>query len=260
MPNAQVHPTSIVSPEAVIGRGARIEPLCVIHANVVVGDGSFVGSHSVLGAPTAAYFADPERYEPAPCVIGRNAVIRSHCAVYAGVEIGDSFSCGHGVKIREGSRLGEAVQVGTDSDLQGQLSIGSYSRLHSGVFVPQYSTIEELVWIFPRAVLLNDPHPPSDTCTQGPTIRQFAVIGASAAIFPSVDVGEGALVGAMTLVREDVPANAVVVGVPGRVVGQTSDVACSEDRLGQVYPWWTHFRRGYPEGVLPPADAAAHEG
>jgi acetyltransferase-like isoleucine patch superfamily enzyme len=253
---AQIHPTSIVSPDAVIGRDVTIEPLCVIHPNVVVGDGSFIGSHSTLGSPTADYFSNPTAYEPAPCRIGRNAVVRSHSVFYSGAEIGDDFSCGHRVTVREGSRVGNGAQVGTGSDLQGKLSIGNYSRLHSGVFVPHHTTIEAFVWIFPHAILLNDPHPPSDTCTQGPTIRQFAVIGAHATIAASVEVGEGALVGAMSLVRHDVPAHRVVAGIPARDFGSTADVVCHEGRLESVYPWWRQFRRGYPDGVLPPVDEA----
>jgi len=217
---AGVHETSIVSPDAVVGDRVTIEPFCLIGA----------------------------------CRIGSDALIRSHCVVYARAEIGDGFECGHHVTIREGSRIGDGVRVGTDCDLQGELTIGDHTRLHSGVFVPQHTTIEELVWIFPRAVLLNDPHPPSDTCTEGPTIRRTAVIGAAATIFPAVEVGEGALVAAGSLVREDVPAHTVVAGVPARVIGSTADVECRHGRLAQVYPWWSHFRRGYPEGALPPAD------
>lgn len=229
---AGIHETSIVSPDAVIGDGAAIEPFCLIRR----------------------------------CAIGSGALIRSHTVIYADVEIADGFECGHHVKIREGTRIGKGVRVGTDSDLQGRLTIGDHARLHSGVFVPQLTTIEELVWIFPRAVLLNDPHPPSDTCTQGPTIRRTAVVGAAATIFPGVEVGEGALVGAGSVVREDVPAGMVVAGVPAKVVGPTSEVTCRHGRLDQVYPWSSHFRRGYPEGVLPPAEqdgrtrAAGHRG
>lgn len=229
---AGIHETSIVSPDAVIGDGAAIEPFCLIRR----------------------------------CTIGSGALIRSHTVIYADVEIADGFECGHHVKIREGTRIGKGVRVGTDSDLQGRLTIGDHARLHSGVFVPQLTTIEELVWIFPRAVLLNDPHPPSDTCTQGPTIRRTAVVGAAATIFPGVEVGEGALVGAGSVVREDVPAGMVVAGVPAKVVGPTSEVTCRHGRLDQVYPWSSHFRRGYPEGVLPPAEqdgrtrAAGHRG
>jgi acetyltransferase-like isoleucine patch superfamily enzyme len=176
--------------------------------------------------------------------------------VYAGATIGDDFQCGHYVNIREGSRIGGNVRVGTLSDLQGDLTIGDHVRLHSNVFVPKGSTIEDFVWIFPHAVMTNDPHPPSDTCTEGPVIRRFAAVAAHATIMPGVEIGEGALVGAKTLVRSDVPPGAVVLGVPGRIVGKTDDVTCRHGRLEQVYPWWTHFRRGYPEGVLPDAGKA----
>ncbi len=251
---ASVHPTSVVSPDAHLGRGVTVGPFCVIHANVTVGDGSYVDSHSVLGAPAAEFYDDPAGYEPAPCRIGARAVIRSHCVVYAGVEIAAGFSCGHRVTVREGTEIADGVRVGTLCDLQGELTIGRYARLHSNVFVPRRSTIEEFAWLFPHVVLTNDPHPPSDTCTLGPTIRRFAVVGAGATVFAAVDIGEGAVVGAMSLVRHDVPAHSVVAGVPAKVVAQTADITCHDGRLDRVYPWWTHFRRGYPEGVLPDPD------
>jgi acetyltransferase-like isoleucine patch superfamily enzyme len=247
-----VHPTSVVDSAARLGTNVVVGPFCVVHANVDVGDGSFVDSHTVLGAPTADFYGAPDAYAAPPCTIGSGAIIRSHSTIYAGAELGPEFECGHGVTIREGSRIGRGVRVGTRSDLQGELTIGDYARLHSNVFVAQRSTVEELTWLLPYVVLANDPHPPSDTCTVGPTIRRFAVVGTGATVFPAVEVGEGALVGAMTLVREDVPRESVVVGVPGRVIGPTSGVACREGLLDRVYPWWTHFRRGYPEGVLPP--------
>jgi acetyltransferase-like isoleucine patch superfamily enzyme len=248
---AQIHPTSIVSSDAELGRGVTIGPLCVIHANVSVGDGSFVDSHTVLGAPTADYYANPQTYQPAPCRIGPKAIIRSHCIVYSGVTIGDDFECGHHVTLREGTQLGDGIRMGTLCDVQPDVTIGSYARLHSNVFVAKRSTIEELTWLFPNVVLIDDPHPPSDTCTQGPTVRKFAVVGAQSMLFPGVEIGEGAVVGAMSFVRRDVPADTVVVGVPAKIVGTTADVKCHEGRLEQVYPWWRHFRRGYPDGVLP---------
>ena len=56
----EIHPTSIVSPEARVGRDVTIGPYVVIHANVSLGDGSFVDSHALVGAPTADYYADPQ--------------------------------------------------------------------------------------------------------------------------------------------------------------------------------------------------------
>jgi acetyltransferase-like isoleucine patch superfamily enzyme len=254
-----IHPTSIVSADAELAAGVTVGPFCTIGANVSVGEGTFVDSHTALGTPTAAFYDDPSGYDAQPCRIGARVVIRSHSVVYAGTTIGDRVSTGHRVTVREGSEIAEGARVGTLCDLQGELTIGRYARLHSNVFVPQRTTIEEFVWLFPHAVLTNDPHPPSDTCTEGPTIRRFAVIGAGAMIFPGVEIGEGAVVGAMTLVRDDVPAGKVVVGVPGQVRGDAADIRCREGRLDHVYPWWTHFRRGYPEDVLPAGDETSSE-
>jgi acetyltransferase-like isoleucine patch superfamily enzyme len=248
-----VHETSWVSSEARLGDGVTVGPFAVINAGVELGEGAIVGAHVVLGEPTANFYTGGA-YEPRPCRIGARAVIRSHTVIFAGATIGPDFQSGHHVCIREGSTLGMDVRIGTLSDLQGDLTIGDHARLHSSVFVPQGTTIEDLVWIFPHAVLTNDPHPPSDSCTQGPTIRRSAVISAHATIMPALEIGEQALVGAKTLVRSDVPPRAVVVGVPGRIVGTIEDVTCKHGNLDRVYPWWTHFRRGYPDGVLPDVD------
>jgi acetyltransferase-like isoleucine patch superfamily enzyme len=253
----RIHETSTISPEAEIGRGVTVGPYVVINANVSLGDGSVVDSHTIVGAATGGYYANPEAYEPAPCRIGERAVIRSHGVVYSGVTIGDDFECGHRVTIREGTRLGDGVRIGTSSDIQREVTIGDYARLHSNVFVASRSTVEALTWLFPYVVLIDDPHPPSDTCTQGPTIRKFAAVGAGSMVSAGVEVGEGAVVGAMSLVRRDVPPNALAIGIPAKVVGASADVVCREGRLDRVYPWWHHFRRGYPEGVLPDPRADA---
>jgi acetyltransferase-like isoleucine patch superfamily enzyme len=252
----QIHPTSTVSPDAEVGREVSVGPYAVINANVSIGDGSFVDSHALIGAPTADYYADPAVYERARCRIGEKAVIRSHVVVYSGVTIGDDFECGHHVTIRDGTRLGDGVRIGTSSDIQREVTIGDYARLHSNVFVASRSVVEALTWLFPYVVLMDDPHPPSDTCTQGPTIRKFAAVGAGSMVSAGVEVGEGAVVGAMSLVRHDVPPDALVVGVPAKVVGTSADVVCREGRLDHVYPWWHHFRRGYPDGVLPELPAS----
>ena len=249
----QVHPTALVSDSAVLGHGVTVGPFAVIHDGVEVGDGSFIGSHSVLGEPTSAFYETGATLLPTR--IGHGAIIRSHSVIYQNVVIGSGFRSGHRVTIREGTKIGDDVQVGTMSDLQGDLSIGDHVRVHSNVFVAQLSVIEEFVWLFPGVVLTNDPHPPSDTCTRGALIRRYAAVAAGAVVMPGVEVGEHALVGAMSLVTKDVPAETVVVGVPAEPRGSVRDIQCQHDQLDAVYPWPLQFRRGYPEGALPDSDS-----
>lgn len=241
-----VHPTAIVEDGAVVPDDAEVGPFTVIGGNVVLGQGCRIGADSLLGSAAGAGHADPA----APCVVGAGSVVRSHAVVYSDVVLGDGFESGHRVTIREGTRVGRDVRVGTLCDLQGRLTIGDHARLHSNVFVAMYSTIREYAWLFPHVVLTNDPHPPSDTCTIGPTIEPYAVVAARAVLMPGVVIGRDAVVGAAALVTKDVPEGALVTGVPARVVGMARDVTCKEGRLDPVYPWRRHFSRGY-EGAFP---------
>lgn len=245
----EVHPTALISSVASVGQDVTVGPFAIIHDGVELGDGAVVGSHCVLGEPVQNYFETGAG--PLETRIGVGSMIRSHTVIYQNVTIGSGFRSGHRVTIREGTRVGDDVQVGTLSDIQGNLTIGDHVRLHSDVFVAQLSVIEDFVWLFPRVVLTNDPHPPSDTCTRGATIRRFAAVAAHSVVLPGVLIGEHAFVGAMSLVTRDVDPETVVVGVPAKPRGSVRDIKCVHGALDHVYPWPAQFRRGYPEGALP---------
>jgi acetyltransferase-like isoleucine patch superfamily enzyme len=251
----RISPSAVISDDAEIGQRVTVGAFSIVHPGVRLGDDVVVGSHCVLGEPTADFYEGDGEPEPLPCSIGDGSVIRSHAVIYQGVTAGAGLRTGHRVTIREGSTLGEDVQIGTLADLQGDLTIGSHARLHSSVHVGRLSTVEEFTWIFPFVVLTNDPHPPSDTCTVGAIIRRYAVVATNSIVMPGVQVGEHALVGAMSLVTHDVERETVVVGVPAKPIGSVHDVQCRHGALEHVYPWPLQFRRGYPEGALPPPEA-----
>ena len=156
------------------------------------------------------------------------------------------------MKIREGSRIGKGVRVGTDCDLQGLLTIGDHARLHSGVFVPSAHHDRGARMDLSACRAAERPASAVGHLHRGPDYSPSRGDRRRGDDLPGVEIGEGALVAAGSVVREDV-AGMVVAGVPARVVGKTKDVECHHGRLASVYPWWSHLRRGYPEGVLPPA-------
>lgn len=243
----QIHPTALIDEGAHVGSNVTIGAYTIVHAGVDLGDDSVVGPHCVLGEPSADFYREGE-YENPPLRIGSHALIRSHSVLYSGSSIGEHFESGHRVAIREQSKLGQHVRLGTASEIQGGCTIGDYVSLHSNVFIGEQTKLGNFVWIFPHAVLTNDPHPPSRTLL-GVTIEDFAVIAAMVVILPGVHVGHGALVGASSLVRVDVIAEAVVVGNPARQVATIRDLKNKETGLG-VYPWRDHFDRGMPwEGI-----------
>jgi acyl-[acyl carrier protein]--UDP-N-acetylglucosamine O-acyltransferase len=241
MSMAEIHPTAIVSPGARLGAGVSIGPFCIIHAGVHLGDRTNVGAYSELGVVT------PLAGEPA-LHIGADSLIRSHSTFYIGSRFGDRLKTGHRVTVRENTRAGTDLQIGTLCDIQGHCEIGAHVKMHSNVHIGHKSRIHDYAWIFPYVVLTNDPHPPSEY-TIGCTLEEFAVVSTMSTVLPGVRVGRGAFVGAMTLVRDDVPADTICVGVPGKNVGPTSKIKHKQTGL-PAYPWRRHFHRGYPAEVV----------
>lgn len=236
-----VHDTALVDPSAKIGADVQIGAFTQIHGNVEIGDGSSIESHCVIGQPSS-------RGDGAPLRIGCNATIRSHSVFYEGSSFGEGLTTGHRVTVREGTVAGAGFQIGTLADIQGHCQIGDHVRTHSSVHICQAAVIEDYVWIYPFTVLTNDPHPPSDGPYVGPTLRRFSIVATHACVLPGVEVGEHALVGAAAMVTKDVPARAVVAGVPARQVAVVDDIRLPDGT--PAYPWPLHFRRGYPDDVV----------
>jgi acetyltransferase-like isoleucine patch superfamily enzyme len=227
-----------------IGKKTRIGDNSIIYDNVDIGDHSIICNDCVIGEPLSDYY-DDDKYKNPKTIIGKNALIRSHSLIYAGVAVGDNFSSGHRVTIREDSVFGNNCRIGTLSDIQGKVSFGDYCWLHSNVHIGQKSKVGNFVFIYPYVVFTNDPHPPSNVCI-GPTIGDFSQIAVGAIIFPGIQVGENALVGANAVVTSDVEDFAVVVGNPAKFKCDIREIPSREKKNTMHYPWMYNFKRGMP--------------
>lgn len=236
-----IHPTAIISPRAELGSNVGVGPYSIVHENVIIGANTTIGSHCEIGIET------PRSQSP-KLVIGNNSLIRSHSVFYAGSQFGDGLTTGHRVSVRENTKAGHAFQIGTLCDIQGDCEIGDYVRFHSNVHVGQKTKIGSFVFLFPYVVVTNDPHPPSELL-MGAILEDFCVIATMSVVLPGVRVASGALVGAMTQVKEDVPAEMICIGSPGKIIGPTSKIK-HRGTNKPAYPWRRHFHRGYPDELV----------
>jgi acetyltransferase-like isoleucine patch superfamily enzyme len=199
-----------------------MNPTYRLYANVRMGEGSTIEDFAIVGAPPRG-----KKDGELETVIGKNAAIRSHAVIYAGNIIGDNFQTGNKVNIRELNRIGDNVSIGTLSVVEHHVTIGNNARIHTQAFIPEYSIIEEDAWIGPNVVFTNARYPVSPDVKKslkGPTVKRGAKIGANCTLLPGVVIGENALIGAGTVVTRDVPAGAVVVGNPGKIINDIKNL------------------------------------
>ena len=114
-PASGIHPSAVVSPEAVIGQGVHIGPLVVVEAGAIIGDGVVIGPHTSVGE--RARIGAGTRLA-AHVTIGFDCVIGERCIFHSGVVIGaDGFGFApHQGRWEKIEQLG-AVRIGNDVEL-----------------------------------------------------------------------------------------------------------------------------------------------
>jgi UDP-2-acetamido-3-amino-2,3-dideoxy-glucuronate N-acetyltransferase len=127
--------------------------------------------------------------------------------------------CGEAV-IGSGCSLGQNVFVGN------RVKIGDNVKIQNNVSVYDNVTLENDVFCGPSMVFTNVYNPRSAVVRKDEyrdtIVRRGATLGANCTIICGVQIGEHAFVGAGSVVNRDVPAHALVVGVPGRQIGWMS--------------------------------------
>jgi UDP-2-acetamido-3-amino-2,3-dideoxy-glucuronate N-acetyltransferase len=125
--------------------------------------------------------------------------------------------------VAPGAKLGPDTVVGAFCYVASGAVVGAGTRLQSHTSVWDGVQLGEDVLVGPAAVFTNVRHPraafvraPQWDCT---VVEDGATIGAGAVLVAPVRVGRFAMIGAGAVVARDVPAHAVVVGNPARVVG-----------------------------------------
>lgn len=128
-----------------------------------------------------------------------------------------------------GCEIGDESRVGTFVEIQKGVKVGRRVKISSHTFICEGVTIEDNVFIGHGVMFINDKYPrattkdgesqtEADWTCISTFIKRGASIGSNATVLCGVTVGEGAIVGAGSVVTKDVPPWTIVAGVPARVI------------------------------------------
>jgi acetyltransferase-like isoleucine patch superfamily enzyme len=149
-------------------------------------------------------------------------------SVKADVKLGQNVKLNKFINLY-GCSVGDNTKIGAFVEIQKNASVGKNCKISSHSFVCEGVTIEDNVFIGHGVMFINDSYPrataqnghlqtEADWKVERTVVSKGASIGSGATILSNVTIGENALVGAGSVVTKNVPANAVVVGNPARVI------------------------------------------
>lgn len=144
-----------------------------------------------------------------------------------GAQIGPGSRVWHFVHVCAGARIGAGVSLGQGVFVGNKVRIGDRCKIQNNVSVYDNVTLEDGVFCGPSMVFTNVYNPRAlierKAEYRDTLVKRGATLGANCTVVCGVTIGEYAFVAAGAVVNRDVPAYALMVGVPARQVGWMSE-------------------------------------
>ncbi|MDH3268557.1 MAG: N-acetyltransferase [Ignavibacteria bacterium] len=143
--------------------------------------------------------------------------------------IGDNTKIWHFSHIQSGARIGKKCVFGQNVNVGSNVSIGDFCKVQNNVSIYEGVTLDDFVFCGPSMVFTNILDPKCKYPQVGAEhyvktlVKEGASIGANATIVCGITLGKHCLIGAGSVVTKDVPNYALVVGVPGKILGWVSE-------------------------------------
>lgn len=143
-----------------------------------------------------------------------------------GAQIGNSTKIWHFSHVMSTAIIGEGCNLGQNVYIDNHVKIGNGVKIQNNVSVYANVEVEDDCFLGPSMVFTNVTNPRAFVERKdefkNTLLKRGCSIGANATIVCGVTLGEYSFVGAGSVVNKDVPAFAMVVGVPMRIIGWMS--------------------------------------
>jgi acetyltransferase-like isoleucine patch superfamily enzyme len=223
---SQSAPGPVLGKDVKVGEDVTFGAYVVVHDGTVIGDGCVIEDHVVLGKRPRLARGSSAKGDVGDLEIGERVTVCSGAVVFAGAKIAEEAILGDQSYVRERSQIGAGAVIGRGSVVDNDVVVGERVKVQTSVYLTAFTVIEDDVFVGPGATTTNDNtmnrHGP-ETPLRGATLRRACRVGGGTVLTPGVEIGEEAFVAAGAVVTKDVPARAVAIGVPARVVREVGE-------------------------------------
>ena len=222
----QLAPGIVLGERVEIGDGVSFGAYVVVHDDVEIGDGCTIQDHVILGKPSIRPGADAPEPKATSLVLGRDVTVGAAAILFAGARVEERVVLGDHAYVRERAQIGRDCVLGRAVAIGADVVVGARVRMQNNAALVSGCVVEDDVFVGPNVVTTDDDtmgRRPVGTPRRPCVFRRGCRIGASVVLLPGVEIGEEAVVGAGSLVREHVAPRTLVVGVPARYVRALPD-------------------------------------
>ncbi|MFO0699174.1 MAG: acyltransferase [Nitrospira sp.] len=176
-------------------------------------------AHDFLGSHRPHGHSEPARQSPP---------VDGYLCIAPDVIVGQNVKFSKFVNLY-GCEVGDDTKIGAFVEIQKNAKVGKRCKISSHTFICEGVMIEDEVFVGHNVTFVNDTFPRATTGSgalqteadwkvEMTLVKRGVSIGSGATILSNVVIGENAMIGAGCVVTTNVPANAIVVGNPGRVL------------------------------------------
>ena len=140
------------------------------------------------------------------------------------VSIGEGTKVWHFCHIQKGSQIGSNCTLGQNVNVSNNVKIGNGVKVQNNVSIYEGVELEDFVFCGPSMVFTNDltprsKYPKGSAGIKKTRVKYGASIGANATIVCGNTIGSWAMIASGAVVTKNVPAHALMAGVPAKQIG-----------------------------------------